>query len=705
MKNVLNHLNFFYFLFFKGKKFLQKALQAVVFAAKYLLFLAFWLHSALQNVKTKKKIVKISALYALFDSMEIHPIYFSVTGISAFQLFNYSALLEYATFFIQTSPSTYNAELLYVWHALERRMIALRYRLEGVNGGWDKSSVNGPIVNKLKMMVREWKHTNDLIENKELTEDDLYNIQLTSQYPAFVALLRKDEKIKEEYLLWAFRDKNSPAVFIEFPGIQQKIVVANLSGRIGRMNNNLKIKKVINNFGMEKIVTLPFEGKEISILDEKTEVTLTRNYQLSVGEVLQIFKDKTSRAGNLEYLAHGVTNWNVQKWGRWNPAKSSWDEIDLTHNEWWHQLPLTELISKEQAFERYGQRYDSTQWIVAATATRGSSSLDYENTHAFFEIAIPWGDGRYATFNFGKTAILFPSTFFESLLMFCKNSYATVVYPDENIFYTHRQQVYHSFGVTPKEGEHLMAIIKEDMKKAKESNFVYQIESENCAKWVHESIEKVIGEENVPDMFRMHLLDTEPVGLVAKIFKWMKKLPAPIQTPILVFCHLPLGAMRKTRIVHEGKAIYTSLTQHDFWKTGTIYLPAMLHTRKKLGLLDQMKQKVSKRVLHYRPHALYLAFVFKKILKKSRAAFLFFRNHCHVFRIRAFSILLSQKQKLFFSDPMVSVRNLFKARDLKPLSTFYCLDKQRGLQERFVRSSIQPRHSTAQYFHVKSAVF
>ena len=91
-------------------------------------------------------------------------------------------------------------------------------------------------------------------------------------------------------------------------------------------------------------------------------------------------------------------------------------------------------------------------------------------------------------------------------------------------------------------------------------------------------------------MFRMHLLDTQPVGPVAKVFNFIKKLPRNIQTPFLVMCHLPLGAMKKTRIFEEGKLVYKSLTQHEFWKTGWIYLPAMLHHKKKLGVLDQFKR-------------------------------------------------------------------------------------------------------------------
>ncbi len=53
----------------------------------------------------------------------------------------------------------------------------------------------------------------------------------------------------------------------------------------------------------------------------------------------------------------------------------------------------------------------------------------------------------------------------------------------------------------------------------------------------------------------MHLLDTEPQGVVAPIFRWIKRLPLCAQTPTLTFLHLFFGAAKKTWILEGGRLV------------------------------------------------------------------------------------------------------------------------------------------------------
>jgi hypothetical protein len=536
-----------------------------------------------KNVPTMGDLIQ--EMEQLLDHSESQPVQFQESTNFQYDL---AALAEGAHILSNQEQTLFNNRFIV-------KTLAIQYRLEAINGGKDPVSVQPAKVNLLKALVRDWKASQELITVKSLTEDELYQLQAASQYPEFVEILIKDESVRGNFFLWIVRDGNEAKVFIEYPHLCEKIVAANLSARIGRINrSDLKIQKIAGheNGVFEKIVTLPFEGVEHSILNGDHEILFQGNYRLTVSEIFEVFSNKNLRVGDLEYLALGVTNWNCHKWAFWNADKCDYQTVDLSHRQWWKQLPIFEVITKNEAEKRYNKVIDGTSWCVAASATRGSATLDFENTHALLEIAIPFADGRYAVYDFGKFATQYPATFFEGVSIFCHNLQATVSYPDENVFYSHRQQMYHAFVVDENKGLALMNLLKKDMFKGRENNFVYQIESDNCAKWVQEHIEAIVGCENVPDMFRMHLLDTEPLGPVSMIFAWIKNLPQCMQTRVMTFCHLFLGATKKTWILENGKHVCKSLTRHEFWKTGEVFLPAFLHKKLESDAFSQLKALV-----------------------------------------------------------------------------------------------------------------
>ncbi len=66
---------------------------------------------------------------------------------------------------------------------------------------------------------------------------------------------------------------------------------------------------------LQKIVTLPFEGVEYNTSMKSSKFTFRGKLCLKVGEVFNVFKNKTYEVGDLEYFAQGITNWNCHKWG------------------------------------------------------------------------------------------------------------------------------------------------------------------------------------------------------------------------------------------------------------------------------------------------------------------------------------------------------------------------------------------------------
>lgn len=470
------------------------------------------------------------------------------------------------------------------YYSLKQKRISLGYRIGKIHGGEDPGVPDERLYEKLKKRVLSFQN------KKILTNRDLLAIKTTSQFANFAALLLENKKIFNEYANWVFRDGNIPEAFIEYPSTAKKLIDCNLAGRIGRINEyHLKIEERLSPDASfkEKVLTLPINGVSTSLLDKTKEIVFQGNYVLTLDQVFSIFKNKEYEIGKIEYLQAGIMNWNTHQWGYYDAMKKRIIPIDLTHLYWWEELPYFEILDKKEAEERFGIHLNGTCWCALASATRLAPRLDYENTHAFLEVAIPRGDTSYAVYSFGKVATKFPGSFLETLEIFGRNLHATLAYPDDNVYYSHRSYACHPFILTETQGHQLMSLIKRDFLKGRQGNFVYQIESENCAKWVHETLAEVLSENEIPEMFRMRLLDTEPEGVVSHIFKIIKKLPDSWQTPVLTFFHLPMGALKETWIIENGKKVCKSLRFHDFWKTGIVFLPAMLHKCKDEGRLPR----------------------------------------------------------------------------------------------------------------------
>lgn len=536
-------------------------------------------------------------LILLLDQFEKIPVRFG-----ARQSIDFTGYLAAAEAVADRLATSYHPLAMASYRQLMRRIVALRYRLEKSNGGWEREEAFPSDVLELNMHASIWKHKEEIFHHRQLSDSDVAKLIEAARYRAFCALLLGDPALRHSFFIYALRDCDEVDFFIEFPALQERLSLSNLQGRIGRMGGEwLKVER--HSCGTsnvkEKIVTLPFEGKGLSILDPGAMVHFRGNYNLTVGEIFDVFKNKNREVGNLEFMANGIANWNVHKLGWWNADTGKYEAVPLIDRDWWKPLPLFEVISKEEAQRRYGDHLNGTSWAAVATSTRGSASLDYEQSHSYLEMAIPVGSNFYAIYDFGKFATKFPSTFMESLAMFCHTVHATIAYPDENVFYTHRQHAQHSFFLSRNQGLQLLELIRLDLIKARAGNFVYQIESENCAKWLHEKLEAVVG--RIYNLFNMKLLDTEPSSFVKWIFGGIRCLPQSWQVPTLMAFHLFLGAYQETWILENNEYVKKSLCTHRFFETGEVYLPAFLHKQLECGALNHVAAlKFTQRTIYKR---------------------------------------------------------------------------------------------------------
>ena len=477
--------------------------------------------------------------------------------------------------------------------SLKKRRIALLYRLEKVNEGLNKIPPNQAAFQHLLEKAAEWKQNQEIFWRKDLSDKDVDRLREACFYPEFLPLLLEYPQLKQAFFIWSLREGLPVGPFVEFPYTQKNLVESRLSPRVGRLGgNNLQIVKQFNKETGEVIKTLvmPIEGQMVNILEEQTTVVLQGNYVLKLKQIFKIFKNKPYEIGDLEYFGQGITNWNAHRLGWWNAQTGTYELIDLSQSDWWFQMPLFEILSLEEAQQRYGGKVDGKNWIFVAKASREFLTLHYDKNHAYLEIAIPVGRRAYAIYDFGKVATHFPATNWEEVATFTITVLATIAYPDENVFFSHRQHVGYCFDVTPETALHMMENIRQDMELSRRGDVVFQIESENCGHWIQSLLEENLGNDRVPNLFRMSLLDTEPPkGWVARAFALIRKMPEYSRAKILAWIHYPFGAWKGRWVVdRKGKREWKSLNTNAYWQDGIVHLPARLH-RSRENLKDNDK--------------------------------------------------------------------------------------------------------------------
>ncbi|MCB1113778.1 MAG: hypothetical protein KDK62_03390 [Chlamydiia bacterium] len=467
------------------------------------------------------------------------------------------------------------------------RTLSLKYRIEEENGGMSASITSGSDLEALIARAREYKKNQEILWRADLTEQDEGYLIRASRYPAYTEALMRDESSLKAFFDWIIRDGIPPEPYLEFPANSEVLMEHLLTGRIGTLGGDkLKVQKISVRGEVKKILSLPFEGKELSLLDKSQKVTFRGDYTLSIEEIFRLFQDKPKQFVNVEYFAQGVMNWNAQHLGYWIPKENRYSVINLEQIEWWRQLPPLEILDIEEAKNKYGSWINGMNWAVSAKAARQYCNLNIGKCHAYLEIAVPFKDGSYYVYDFGKFARHFPYGVVDNMKMFTYTTPATVAYPDENIYHTARQQVGYSFEMNHYQGLILMETIRKDIEGARAGNMVFQIEAENCAHWIQTHLEEILGKSKVPNLFRAKLNKSEAGGLVGGFLRMSRSAPKFLQVPILLSIHYPFGPWRGQYVTDRtGEKVFKSLNRTSFWKDIIVYTPAFLHYQFEKGIL------------------------------------------------------------------------------------------------------------------------
>ncbi|NGX43803.1 MAG: hypothetical protein K940chlam7_02107 [Chlamydiae bacterium] len=499
------------------------------------------------------------------DRLEKIPVQFNADR-NEWQVPNSQEYLDTAEIVKQVLERSSSQKVKKELNALKYRIVALRYRLE-------KDTIeeaNKETVQKIERIANEWKSSQFIFDYKQLNLREQEFIKSACFHKLFAERVLEDTTLREEFLRWIIQDHNSPEVFIQYPGLQEKLVDSTLSPRTGfQGEKHLRIQKKEN----LKIVTLPFEGKKVSILDEEKEVHFSGNLTLTMKEIFAVFKARMKEIGELEYFQDGIRHFN---------PKRIYDFVDLEKEKWWEILPVLKEISVDEAQLRYDQPCDGKQWVIEVKASRDNSDFQVIGTHAYLEVAIPIND-KYRIYTFGKFTETFPQKWYEYLDVFTNTFPAIVSYPDENIIYTNRQQIGYSALATPKEGGAFMASIKRNILDGKKGNLVFMVQNENCSKWALKKAQHYLDTKRMPDLFGMDFFDIEFSGFIGLLFSILKKMPYFLRWLIVTAVVIILGAWRGKEIKtkKKQKIRWISLLNDMPWTKGNQFIhPGNLFQRK-----------------------------------------------------------------------------------------------------------------------------
>lgn len=479
-----------------------------------------------------------------------------------------------------------NTQYLQSIRNLEARVNALTYRMDLPGYKLDQSQINPKLKEQLISLALDWKAKQEIMVDKSLTEKDLAKIDEACCFPEFIYDLLMGDKIKSNFFEWSLRDNNRPSLFIEFPATCRRIKLANLANRAGKFGQDiLRIEKVpINNSQgfFEKVLTMPFFNgtsvESVSVLDGNREVVLNEGWRLSINKIFDLFAQKTFRPTDLEFFADkGVMNWHTYYQGSWDPSTQSYKLVDISKASWLNELPITEVISKEDIEKRYNVNLMDGDNLVVLRANRAKASHTLEDRHTFLEVILKHSKGTYAIYPFSKYAETFPQSTFEKLRFLLATVPAKLAYPDENIFSTDRQHAAYPLKINDEQTKQLLDTIQQDLIKAREGNLIFQFRRENCAFWVQSTIDSV-HTIKTPRLFKEFMVESHSDNpILESILSWIRRRSKSWQPKIVNAIDFLLGGSRGMTVIEKGQKVFKSFLQTPKDEQQEVFQPGCLH--------------------------------------------------------------------------------------------------------------------------------
>jgi hypothetical protein len=364
-------------------------------------------------------------------------------------------------------------------------------------------------------------------------------IEVCERFPVYARLLLKDRILRNRFFQWAIRDNNPIAPIVYFPSLAEQLIRCNLAQRIGyNKGADLLIRKSYSSEGHAiRTLHIPVEGSQVNIGNQEKKVTLKDGTELTLGQLLEIFRKKRHGSNDIEFFPGvGITYW---------PSYEPWKVLDLDNTEYWKDGPQLKILNLREARKLYGKTVpgmkmietvvpfekiverDGAYWfdddlfllneveiideiggfarirmreripvdgnnfiyVIRATKEKDMSAM---KTHGFGDILIPLKSGRYSLFTLGKYPREYPDGVMSLIANFANVVTGSLQVVDDNIFYNHRNHTRECIGLKTEQGKIFLEIIRILLMLARDNKMGFEFQTEGCCKMVQVDILKML---------------------------------------------------------------------------------------------------------------------------------------------------------------------------------------------------------------------
>lgn len=473
--------------------------------------------------------------------------------------------------------------------------IGLKYRLQ------NSQSNEVYALEKVEDIFSKWKKVNPMKGDREVNFHEKKVLEKTCHYRSFVKLLLRDSSIREEYFKWV-SEGNEADPFIQFPAKATSLTWHSVSKILGHHGGHqLQVEVHHTPRGCYKDLTMLFEGKRESILDDRKVVVLKHGYSLTLAEIFYIFRKRAEGFGNVEFSStKGFINWNPIKMGSYDPLLQSYHQINLDVENWYTQLEPTAIYSLDQAQKIFKDIHgnslecDGQRWMIGFVCTNAHEEILVQDAHAFLGVGIPDENKNYHFYPFGKFTQEFPPDLPESLQTFTQKAKALIqcfralidhlkggiAYPDENI---RNNRFSHAsyFSLTPEEGKSRLHKLREDLRSSRQGQLYFQYLSRSCIHWCYEILRSDISKDQAKELNGIHLFDVKTTGILKYFYRFLGLFSQENQVRVMNFLMKILKPNRVQIVGKKGEMKWISIVDKAPWADKCLH-PGVLIQKKKL---------------------------------------------------------------------------------------------------------------------------
>jgi len=524
---------------------------------------------------------------------------------------------------------------------LERRVVALRYRLPKEMGG-TPLPIRGRNYDLDKMIALATTYK----KNKPLSNEEKDLLREAAKYKNFLPLLFEDKALQRDFFSWIFVLHLQLRPFMEYGSItklpwevRKKISTA-CPGAL-HIREADGIKQLVMAFvetnarGIQEVKQLPvlnFEQKVTWTSSHRqtkqqsstqtrqkgqgsVHISYSESYQETVTDREGSRTDRSAQSYTLDFdgteiLTRGSTTTvpsqlqltigeifaqlvskdrqtrqvevfqeGITAWGATTFEPEPNQTIDFNLNNWWEQLPTFATMTTEKAQKKYRENANGRNWIFRARVASKSVKLEFDDNHSFFEMLIP-KNGQYYIYPFGRIAAKDPQGPIEKWLFALNTTSARLSYPDPWVYEVAQQHDEAcAIIITPEMGHAAMWEIRTIIQKSLDDQLPFQLVDENCAKMT-QHMANFLKDRAGKQSEKIDLFTTDFLdGEPRGIAGLAFRLPRCIKE--LFFKPISAFFLPWRERTFGGKAY--SVMDSDYWKQGTVPFPCQLFNQLKKG--------------------------------------------------------------------------------------------------------------------------